>query len=75
MQAWDLRYADLLIIMSGVRKNCKSIRNIFCKKDEESDCSSYQGVWVLSPSPKMLFDILLSRLIPHVNEIIGNQVA
>jgi hypothetical protein len=38
------------------------------KKGDKTDCSNYQGV---STSYKILSNILLSRLIPYKDEIIG----
>jgi hypothetical protein len=41
------------------------------KKGEKTDCSNYRGISLLSTSYKILSNILLSRLIPHADEIIG----
>jgi sorting nexin-29 len=41
------------------------------KKGDKIDCSNYWGMSLLSTSYKMLSNILLSRLIPYVDEIIG----
>jgi hypothetical protein len=41
------------------------------KKGDETDCSNYRGISLLSTSYKMLSDILLARLIPYADEIIG----
>jgi hypothetical protein len=40
-------------------------------KDDETDCSFYHGISLLSTSYKILFNILLSRLSPYVDKIIG----
>jgi sorting nexin-29 len=42
------------------------------KKGHKTDCNNYQGISLLSTAYKMLSNILLARLIPHVNEIIGD---
>jgi hypothetical protein len=43
------------------------------KKGDKTDCSNYQGISLLSTSYKMLCNILLSRVIPYADKIIGDQ--
>jgi hypothetical protein len=43
------------------------------KKGEKTDCSNYQGISLLSTSCKILSNILLSRLVPYADEIIGEH--
>jgi hypothetical protein len=43
------------------------------KKGEKTDCSNYRGISSLSTSYKILSNILLSRLIPYADEIIGDH--
>jgi hypothetical protein len=43
------------------------------KKGDKTDCNNYCGISLLSTSYKILFNTLLSRLIPYINEIIGDQ--
>jgi hypothetical protein len=43
------------------------------KKGDKTECSNYQGISLLPTSYKMLSNILLSRLIPYANEIIGDH--
>jgi hypothetical protein len=43
------------------------------KKGYRTDCSNYQGISLLSTSYKTLSNILLSRLIPYADEIIGDH--
>jgi hypothetical protein len=43
------------------------------KKGDRTDCSNYRGISLLSNSYKILSNILLSRLIPYVDEIIGDH--
>jgi hypothetical protein len=45
----------------------------FTKKGDKTDCNNYSGISLLSTSYKMLWNILLSRLSPYVDEIIGNH--
>ena len=41
------------------------------KKGDRMDCNNYRGISLLSTSYKILSNILLSRMTPHANEIIG----
>jgi hypothetical protein len=43
------------------------------KKGDKTDCNNYQGISLLSTAYKILSNILLARLIPYVNEIIGDH--
>jgi hypothetical protein len=43
------------------------------KKGDKADCSNYRGISLLSTSYKILSIILLSRLIPYADEIIGDH--
>jgi hypothetical protein len=42
-------------------------------KGEKTECSNYSGISLLSTSYKMLSNILLARLIPYADEIIGDH--
>ena len=41
------------------------------KKGHKTDCNNYRGISLLPTTYKILYNILLSRLIPYVKEIIG----
>jgi hypothetical protein len=43
------------------------------KKGDKTDCSNYLGISLLSTLYKILSNILLSRLTPYVDEIIGDH--
>jgi hypothetical protein len=43
------------------------------KKDDKTDCSNYRGISLLSTSYKILSNILLARLNPYADEIIGDN--
>jgi hypothetical protein len=43
------------------------------KKGARTDCNNYQGISLLSTVYKILSNILLVRLTPYVNEIIGDH--
>jgi hypothetical protein len=45
----------------------------FHKKGDKTDCSNYRGISILSTSYKIVSNILLSRLSPYVDEIIGDH--
>jgi sorting nexin-29 len=51
----------------------KSIIVPIYKKGDKMDCSNYRGISLLSTSYKILSNILLSRLTPYVDEIIGDH--
>jgi hypothetical protein len=43
------------------------------KKGDKTDCSNYRGISLLSTSCKILSNILLARLTPYADEIIGDH--
>jgi hypothetical protein len=43
------------------------------KKGDKTECNNYQGISLLSTAYKILSNILLGRLTPYVNEVIGDQ--
>jgi retron-type reverse transcriptase len=43
------------------------------KKGDKTDCNNYRGISLLLTAYKILSDILLARLTPYVNEIIGDH--
>jgi hypothetical protein len=43
------------------------------KKGDKTDCNNYRGMSLLSTSYKTLSNILLSRLVPYIDEIIGDH--
>jgi len=45
----------------------------FYKKGDKTDCSDYRGISLLPTKYKILSIILLSRLTPYVEEIIGDH--
>jgi sorting nexin-29 len=43
------------------------------KRGDKTDCNNYRGVSLLSTSYKIVSNILLSRLVPYIDEIIGDH--
>jgi hypothetical protein len=43
------------------------------KKGSKTDCSNFHGISLLSTSYEILYSILLSRLSPYIDEIIGHH--
>jgi hypothetical protein len=43
------------------------------KKGDKTDCNNYRGISLLPTAYKILCNILLARLTPYVNEIIGDH--
>jgi hypothetical protein len=52
----------------------KSIVVVIHKKGDKTDCSNYRGISLLSTSYKILSNILLCRLTPYADEIIGDNL-
>jgi hypothetical protein len=43
------------------------------KKGDKTDCNNYRGISLLSTAYRILSNILLARLTPYVNEVIGDH--
>ena len=43
------------------------------KKGDKTDCNNYRGISLLPTTYNILSNILLSRLIPYVKEVIGDH--
>ena len=43
------------------------------KKGDKTDCNNYRGISLLPTTYKVLSNILLSRLIPYAEEVIGDH--
>jgi hypothetical protein len=43
------------------------------KQGDKTDCNNYRGISLLSTAYRILFNILLARLTPNVNEIFGDH--
>jgi hypothetical protein len=43
------------------------------KKGNKTDCNDYQGISLLPTAYKILSNILLAKLTPYVNEVIGDH--
>jgi len=43
------------------------------KKGDKTDCNNYRGISLLPITDRILSNILLSRLIPYAEEVIGDQ--
>jgi hypothetical protein len=54
-------------------RKCQLLSNLFTKKGDKSDYSNYQGISLLSTSYNILYKILLCKLIPYADEIIGTH--
>jgi hypothetical protein len=72
-----LRYTDLFVVF-GIRRNCHSsgmnlLLYQFIKRVIRLDGNNYRGISLLSTAYKILSKILLARLTPYVNEIIGDH--
>jgi hypothetical protein len=51
----------------------KSIIIPIYEKDDKTDCNNYWGISLLSTAYKLLSNILLAKLIPYVNDVIGDH--
>jgi hypothetical protein len=43
------------------------------KKGDKTDCNNYRGISLLSTPYKILYNILPSRSVPYIDEIIGDH--
>jgi sorting nexin-29 len=43
------------------------------KKRDKTECNNHRGISLLPTTYKILSNVLLSRLIPHAEEIMGDQ--
>jgi len=43
------------------------------KKRDKTDCNNYRGISLLPTTYKILSNVLLSRLIPYAEEVIGDH--
>jgi hypothetical protein len=43
------------------------------KKGDKTDCSNYRSISVIPTSDKIVYNVLISRLSPRVDEITGNH--
>jgi hypothetical protein len=43
------------------------------EKGDKTDCNNYRGISLLSISYKILSNIVLSRLSPYIDEMIGDH--
>jgi len=50
----------------------ESITVPVCKKEDKTDCNNYRGISLLPTTYKILSNILLLRLIPYMEEVIGD---
>ena len=51
----------------------ESVNVLVCKNGDNTDRSNYTGISILSATYKILANILLSRLTPYAEEIIGDR--
>ena len=50
-----------------------SIIVLIHKKGDKTNCNNYRGISLLPTTYKILSNILLSRLIPYAEEVIGDH--
>jgi hypothetical protein len=43
------------------------------RKGDKTDCSNYRGISLLSTSYKILSNILVARITPYADEIMGDH--
>jgi hypothetical protein len=61
-------------IKEELPEECReSIIVLIYKKGDITDCNNYRGISLLPATYKMLSNILLSRLIPYAEEVIGDH--
>jgi hypothetical protein len=66
-----LYYGINLFVLYEIRRNCHSSGRTLLLYHYYY-CNNYRGISLLSTAYKILSNILLARLTPYVNEVIGN---
>jgi hypothetical protein len=51
--------------------NVHGVSDVIHKKGDKTDCDNYRGISLLPTTYKVLSNILLSRLAPYAEEVIG----
>jgi hypothetical protein len=69
----DGPYSDSIVSTFGITVPIESNILPVHKKGDKTECSSCRGISLLSTSYKILSNILLSKLIPYIDEIIGDH--
>jgi hypothetical protein len=77
MKHYALSYTNLFVL-HGIRRSCQRIgRKVllyqFIRKGDKNDFNNYRGISMLSNTYRILSNILLARLTPYVDEIIGDH--
>ena len=66
-----------LLFLFGIRRNCLRSGRVdqwpIYKKGNKTDCSNYRGISLLPTTYKILSNILLSKLTPYEEKIIGDH--
>jgi hypothetical protein len=44
-----------------------------CKRGDKTGCSNYRGILLLETTYKILSNILVSRITPHIDKITGDH--
>jgi hypothetical protein len=69
-----VRYINLLILLA-IKKNCqgggRNLLSYLCKQVDESDCSNYPGISLISNTCTVLFNTFLSNVTRHLDKIFG----
>jgi hypothetical protein len=58
--------------VEGVYYYTTSLQVVY-KKDDKTECINYCGISLLSTSYIILSDVVLSKLIPYIDETIGDH--
>jgi len=67
IEQFALRSINLLILF-GIRRNCLRSGGI-----GKTDCSNYRGIPIFQTTYKILSSVLLLKLTPYADEIIGDH--
>ena len=67
---FSVRFINLLFLLGEGKE---SIIVPIYKKGDKTDCNNYRGISLLPTTYKILSNILLSRLIPYAEEVIGDH--
>jgi hypothetical protein len=69
---FEVRFIKLIISIWNKEELPEEWKESIYKNGDKADCNNYKGISLLPTAYKILSNILLSRLTPYAEEIIGD---